>query len=101
MRARKRESRLFEMIEDPQCPPIRRMASVALFAQPTLVHVVLGVTVNTPRFHFAEGLGAMALSAADHIMSTQEREAGQVVIKTDLAVPILLAVAGVTARLEF
>ncbi len=68
MRARQRESSLLQMIEDPQCPTIRVMASVALFAQPAFVHIILLVAVNTARLDVAKGLGAVALGAADHIM---------------------------------
>src|ERR1700688_4865942 len=89
------------MIEHPQCPAVRGMASVALFAQSTLVHVVLLVAIDATGLGVAEGLGTVALGAAHDVMQAQQREARQVMVETDLAVPVLLAVAGVAARLEF
>src|SRR5258708_7018853 len=101
VRAREGEAGLLEMIEDPQCPAGRRMASVALFAQSAFVHVVFLVTVDTAGLRVAEGLGAMALRAAHHIVQAEQRKARQVMVEADLAVPVLLAVAGVAALLEF
>ena len=59
---------LFEMIVLPQCPTIGAMATVALFAQSPLMHVVLPVAVDAARLGLTEGLGAMALRATHHIM---------------------------------
>lgn len=70
LRVRTKQSKacLLEMIVFPQCPSVRAMATVALFAQAALMDVVLPVAVDAARFGLPEGLGTVALRAAHHIM---------------------------------
>ena len=59
---------LLEMIVLPQCPTVGAVATVALFAQSPLMHVVLLVAIDAARFGLAERLRAMALGATHYIM---------------------------------
>ena len=100
VRTQQSEVRLLAMIELPQRPAIARMAALAFLAQAILVHVILGVTVDTPALGIGECQRPVALCAAHHPMQTNQRETGQIVIEQHACTEGGLAVAVLAAPLE-
>ena len=100
MRATQGKAGLLAVVKIPDCPAIGRMAGVALLAQPTLVHILLRVTIIAFARATVESLRAMALRATDHHMQAQQREFRQVMIEADFALPMILAVATVATGAE-
>ena len=61
------------MIEYPQLPAIGRMTGATIFAKPTLVHIVLGVTADTAGGRSLERLRGMTLRATNNGMQPKQR----------------------------
>ena len=68
VRAKQTKSSLLEVVVLPQCPTVGIVATVALFTQSALVHVVLAVAIHAMRTGIGERLRAVALGTADDIM---------------------------------
>lgn len=87
MRAGQREMRLLVVIELPQVPAIRRMAAVAMFAQPALMNIRFLVAVIAIRPGILELLRQMTLRTWHGDMQTHQRKISQIVIETNIATP--------------
>jgi hypothetical protein len=81
------ETRLLAVVELPDSPAIRRVATGALLAQAAFVHVGPGMAVIAAGFRILECLCQVALLARHGRVLTQQREIAEVVVKADIESP--------------
>ena len=103
MGALQREVTVLVVIEFPDQPVIGVVAAHTVFAQCFFMHIIVGMTVLATTVLHLKGQGLVAGLAARRGVLTNERERGQVVVETNLFVPVLLAVTGLafSAQLLF
>ena len=97
---RKGEGGLFGVIKAPLRPIVRRVATLALSPQTTLMHIIGAVTIDALSRRAIEGHAGVALGAVDQPMQPDQRIAALVVIESNAGVPVLLTVTTVAALLE-
>lgn len=81
VRSQQWEVSFLGMIEDPQRPPIRRMAALAFLAEPAFVHIIVRMTIDARSRRLAEGERRMTLRTADDAVQAEQWKIGQVMIE--------------------
>lgn len=96
-----REPRIAIVIELPERPAVRVVATGTIAAQPALVAVVCTVTRYAVHGRVAKTPRCMALATGHHAMQADQRKTGDVVIERDRLAPAgrLVAVLATLAEL--
>src|SRR5258705_10300662 len=87
VRAIELEAGFLAVVEIPDAPAVRRMATRAIGAEAALVHVIALVAVDALRADVAVGPRDVALLAGHGDVQADERKARQVVIESHVLVP--------------
>ena len=87
--------RFLLMIELPQRPATRRVATGTLFAEGPFVHIVMCVAIVATHGRAAVYERRVALRAANNAVQTEQRIPGQVVIERDIRAPSLLTMTDI------
>ncbi len=88
------------VIEAPQAPAVGVMAVPAGAAQGAFMAVIISVAIITSGWERGIAAFGVAALASGQRVQTVEREAGQIVVETDLITPALHLVAGVALPAE-
>lgn len=99
VRASQRKLGFLVMVKAPKCEAVGVVAARAIGAQPALVALVLVTGFARPR-RILVGPRPMTFLAGDCCMQPNQRELGQVMIKSDLRAPAGFSVAGLAFRPE-
>src|SRR5882757_3063773 len=94
VRSQQREVRVLSVIKSPQRPAIRRMTGFAFLTEPAFVHIIMRMTIDARRAGRAERQRRVALRTTGDSVQPEQREGRQIVIKTQLGAPRILAVTG-------